>query len=177
MSSARDFQEVSAPFETQCSFTAPLIFLTWTISIIFLILYKMALWKCIALLSLFLFFSQICSMPTKCTMRRPLVKATHNLLENMVSWVYLSLFPPCSLYFLSLPYLYVLIQCVSFLIGRSFSSRMLGRKRQNTLPWICPAIKWLPPGKNTVIPGILTPWLSKCFWGILARTWNDEDCI
>ncbi|XP_039543607.1 interferon phi 2 [Pimephales promelas] len=43
----------------------------------------MALWKCIALFSLFLFFSQICSMPTKCIMRRTLVKTTHNLLENM----------------------------------------------------------------------------------------------
>lgn len=116
MSSARDFQEVSAAFETQCYFTAPLIFLTWTISIIFLIfvrIYKMALWKCIALLSLFLFFSQICSMPTKCNMRRSLVKVTHNLLENMVSWVSLS-FPPCSLYFLSLPYLCPKTICVFF---------------------------------------------------------------
>uniref|UniRef100_A0A671Q7K1 Interferon alpha-6-like n=1 Tax=Sinocyclocheilus anshuiensis TaxID=1608454 RepID=A0A671Q7K1_9TELE len=43
----------------------------------------MALWKCIALLCPFLFFAQICSMPTKCIMRRELVKTTHRLLENM----------------------------------------------------------------------------------------------
>ncbi|XP_059413235.1 interferon phi 2 [Carassius carassius] len=43
----------------------------------------MALWKCIALLCPFLFFAQICSMPTKCTLRRDLVKKTHTLLENM----------------------------------------------------------------------------------------------
>ncbi|XP_016307926.1 interferon phi 2 [Sinocyclocheilus anshuiensis] len=43
----------------------------------------MALWKCIALLCPFLFFAQICSMPTKCIMRRGLVKTTRSLLENM----------------------------------------------------------------------------------------------
>ncbi|XP_051743495.1 interferon phi 2 [Ctenopharyngodon idella] len=43
----------------------------------------MALWKYIALLSPFLFFSQICSMPTKCILRQTLVKETHSLLENM----------------------------------------------------------------------------------------------
>uniref|UniRef100_A0A8C1WCX2 Uncharacterized protein n=1 Tax=Cyprinus carpio TaxID=7962 RepID=A0A8C1WCX2_CYPCA len=43
----------------------------------------MALLKCIALLCPFLFFAQICSMPTKCIMRRKLVKETHKLLENM----------------------------------------------------------------------------------------------
>ncbi|KTF95343.1 hypothetical protein cypCar_00031547 [Cyprinus carpio] len=42
----------------------------------------MALWKCIALLCPFLFFAQICSMPTKC-MQRDLVVETHSLLENM----------------------------------------------------------------------------------------------
>ncbi|XP_016124431.1 interferon alpha-6-like [Sinocyclocheilus grahami] len=43
----------------------------------------MALWKCIALMCPFLFFAQICSMPTKCIMRRELLKTTHRLLENM----------------------------------------------------------------------------------------------
>ncbi|XP_067284957.1 interferon phi 2 [Pseudorasbora parva] len=43
----------------------------------------MALWKCIALLSPFLFFSQICSMPTKCNMRRTVMIKTHDLLEKM----------------------------------------------------------------------------------------------
>ncbi|XP_026063148.1 interferon alpha-17-like [Carassius auratus] len=42
----------------------------------------MALWKCIALLCPFLFFAQICSMPTKCK-QMDLVETTHSLLENM----------------------------------------------------------------------------------------------
>ncbi|XP_073688845.1 interferon phi 2 [Garra rufa] len=43
----------------------------------------MALWKCIALLCPFLFFAQICSMPTHCTLRLGLVKTAHRLLDNM----------------------------------------------------------------------------------------------
>ncbi|XP_043087612.1 interferon phi 2 [Puntigrus tetrazona] len=43
----------------------------------------MALWKCIALLCPFLFLSQVCSAPTKCAMRRDLLKTTHSLLESM----------------------------------------------------------------------------------------------
>ncbi|XP_050962772.1 interferon phi 2 [Labeo rohita] len=43
----------------------------------------MALCKIIALLCPFLFFAQICSMPTNCTLRRDLVKRSHSLLENM----------------------------------------------------------------------------------------------
>lgn len=141
-----DIQEVSAPFVTECYFTALLIFdFEHHFSDLFAFLSHtntMALWKCIALLCPFLFFSQICSMPTKCTMRRGLVKTTHSLLENMVSdsfgcYSFLYLF-----YILN----YILTYVVSFLIGRSFSSWMLKRKRQNNLPDICTAIKWLQSG-------------------------------
>ncbi|XP_042577413.1 interferon a3-like [Cyprinus carpio] len=74
---------ISGDFVTECYLTALLIFDFQQHLFAFLShTTTMALWKCIALLCPFLFFAQICSMPTKC-MQRDLVVETHSLLENM----------------------------------------------------------------------------------------------